>query len=70
MVTQKKAAGGGNKGKTTTAAQSAALLMEVKGSNKRESLKKTETHGEGVSDAVKEAFVADAKGEPIDEDDE
>ena len=59
--------GKGKKGKTTTAAQSGALMMEIGGGAKNVELKHTETRGEGVSEAVKAAFVADAKGEPVEE---
>jgi hypothetical protein len=49
---------------SVTAAQSGNLMMEIEGEKKKE-LKKTETRGEGVSDAVKAAFVADANGEAV-----
>ena len=51
-----------------TAADSSKLIMSIGG--KQPQLKPTETRGEGVSDAVKAAFVADAKNEPIEEDDD
>lgn len=66
---KKKGKGGGAKrgSVTMTAAQSGALMMEIDGAVDKVELKHTETRGEGVSEAVKAAFVADAKGEPVEE---
>lgn len=67
-----KKGGGGSKGggAKITAQQSGNLMLEIGGGKGKGQLKRSSTRGEGVSDAVKEAFVADAKGEPDDDDDE
>lgn len=54
---------------STGGASTGKLMLEIGGAGKKP-LKKTETRGEGVSDAVKAAFVADANNEPTEDPEE